>query len=187
MSLLAERSDRKDAGVRAHARAPPLAGVTLSALGVVYGDIGTSPLYAMTRSSSRRARAHARAGARGGFARRSGRSRIVVAVQIRRFWSCAPQNDGEGGVFALYGLLHDFANRRARLLLLGVDAGRRAAVRRRDDHAGDQRALRGRGARRSPPRLRALRHRRSRSALSPCLFAIQFKGTSGVGRVFGPI
>ncbi len=33
------------------------------------------------------------------------------------------QNDGEGGVFALYGLLHDRKDRRVRMLLWALIAG----------------------------------------------------------------
>ena len=49
MSLLVDRPHRADAARQAHDHAPHggVAPLALGALGVVYGDIGTSPLYAM--------------------------------------------------------------------------------------------------------------------------------------------
>ena len=96
------------------------------------------------------------------------------------------QNDGEGGVFALYGLLHDRADRRVRMLLWALMAGAGLLI-------GDGMitpaisvlsAVEGLGV--AVPSFAG--------AVMPvtlglliALFAIQFKGASGVGFVFGPI
>ena len=47
---------------------------------------------------------------------------LVVAVQYPMLVLGA-RNDGEGGVFALYGLLHDRKDRRVRMLLWALIAG----------------------------------------------------------------
>ena len=110
---------------------------------------------------------------------------LIVAIKYALLVLRA-QNDGEGGVFALYGLLHDSADARARMAVVGSDGRRRALDRRRDDHAGDQRALRGGG----PGRRRAGLFQRGHSdhpRPSRALFAIQFKGASSVGALFGPV
>jgi KUP system potassium uptake protein len=95
-------------------------------------------------------------------------------------------NDGEGGVFAPYGLLHDRRDRRVRMLLWALILGAGLLI-------GDGMitpaisvlsAVEGLGV--ITPRLA--------SAILPitlvlliALFAVQFKGASGVGIVFGPI
>ncbi|HVV65473.1 MAG TPA: KUP/HAK/KT family potassium transporter, partial [Rhizomicrobium sp.] len=89
-----------------NARLRRRAALTLAALGVVYGDIGTSPLYAMRET------ALAAGGARPGAAA------VMGAVSLI-FWSLVvvvtfkyvvlimrADNDGEGGVLALAALAH---------------------------------------------------------------------------------
>ncbi|MEZ0276941.1 MAG: potassium transporter Kup [Roseimicrobium sp.] len=79
--------------------------LALLALGVVYGDIGTSPLYALKETI-----------AHGGFD--AGNPLTVYGPVSLMFWSltiivgikyllflCRADNQGEGGVFALYALL----------------------------------------------------------------------------------
>ena len=99
---------------------------------------------------------------------------------------CAPENDGEGGVFALYGLLHNRADRRARMLLWALMAGAGLLI-------GDGMIT---------PAISVLSAVEGIGVVAPgladavvpitlglliALFAIQFKGASGVGIVFGPI
>jgi KUP system potassium uptake protein len=80
----------------------PLAGVVVGATGIVYGDIGTSPLYALEESVR----------AAGGFDRG-----VVLGVLSLIFWSLAisvtlkyviiimrADNEGEGGILALFAL-----------------------------------------------------------------------------------
>ena len=49
---------------------------------------------------------------------------LIVAVKYALLVLRA-ENDGERGVFALYGLLHKYKNQGAQLLLWSLDAGRR--------------------------------------------------------------
>ena len=128
------------------------AAVVLGALGVVFGDIGTSPLYALQTVFA--------ADAPGGRRRREADVYGVISLV---FWSITlivsikyvtfimrADNDGEGGIMALIALVQRAplrAPRRARsaLIALGI-FGAVAVLRRRDDHAGDLGALGGRGA-----------------------------------------
>jgi KUP system potassium uptake protein len=83
-----------------------IAGLTLAALGVVYGDIGTSPLYAL-RESALSAGGHIPA------------APAIMGVTSLIFWSLLivvtlkyvvlimqADNDGEGGILALSALAH---------------------------------------------------------------------------------
>ena len=158
--------------------------LALGALGVVYGDIGTSPLYAMDQIF-RVAPPHGPEDALGAVSLVIWTLTLIVAIKYAIFVLRA-QNDGEGGVFALYGLLHDRADRRARMLLWALMAGAGLLI-------GDGMitpaisvlsAVEGIGV--AAPGLA--------DAVVPitlglliALFAIQFKGASGVGFVFGPI
>lgn len=95
----------------------------LGALGVVFGDIGTSPLYAVGLLFAHRAMAPGSAEVLGGISLILWTLTLVVAVKYALFVLRA-DNDGEGGVFALYGLLDRF-NRKGRsplawALLLGA-------------------------------------------------------------------
>ena len=72
------------------------------ALGVVYGDIGTSPLYAMDQIF-RVAPARAPEDALGAVSLVIWTLTLIVAIKYAVLVLRA-QNDGEGGVFALYGL-----------------------------------------------------------------------------------
>jgi len=164
-----------------HAGVGPLA---LGALGVVYGDIGTSPLYAMDQIF-RVAPARAPEDALGAVSLVIWTLTLIVAIKYALLLLQA-QNDGEGGVFALYGLLHDRKDRRARMLLWALMLGAGLLI-------GDGMitpaisvlsAVEGLGV--ATPAFA--------SAVIPitlglliALFAIQFKGASGVGVVFGPI
>ena len=96
----------------------------LSALGVVFGDIGTSPLYTLNTVLDL-------AGGKADPATALGALSLIlwtlVIVTSIKYVSVAMRadNDGEGGVFALYGLLHRFKNegRRAVLWSLMLGAG----------------------------------------------------------------
>ncbi len=186
MSLLAEPTRHVHAAPRGRDHAPkggvgPLA---LGALGVVYGDIGTSPLYAMDQIF-RVAPARDAADALGAVSLVIWTITLIVAVKYALLVLRA-QNDGEGGVFALYGLLHDRKDRRARMLLwaLMVGAGLLIGDGMITPAISVLSAVEGLGV--AAPGLS--------SAVAPvtlglliALFAVQFKGASGVGTVFGPI
>src|ERR1700754_3160241 len=93
-------------GEAAHTKGLPIA-ATLGALGVVYGDIGTSPLYALKEA--------ARAAAHGGAIAPD----AVLGVVSLILWALIliisikyallilrPDNRGEGGIVAILALLH---------------------------------------------------------------------------------
>ena len=98
-----------------------LAGLTVGAIGVVFGDIGTSPLYAL-----REAIGHAREGVGGDLA--------VIGVVSLAFWALMvvvtfkyvmflmrADNKGEGGTLSLMALAqHAVGRRSAWLFILGV-------------------------------------------------------------------
>lgn len=79
--------------------------MSLGALGVVYGDIGTSPLYAINEIFFGKANiVHNFQNILGGISLVVWALTIIVAFKYIIFVLRA-DNDGEGGVFALYGLL----------------------------------------------------------------------------------
>jgi KUP system potassium uptake protein len=178
-------ASRQD-GSASHAPRGSFAGLTIGALGIVYGDIGTSPLYAMDQLFfGRPGGAPAPADALGGVSLVIWTITIIVAIKYAVFVLRA-QNDGEGGVFALYGLLHERKKRGTRLLLWSLMLG-----------AG---LLFGDGI--ITPSISVLSAVEGLQVATPslgnavipitiglltALFAIQFKGTSGIGIVFGPI
>jgi len=172
-----------------HAPRGSFAALTIGALGVVYGDIGTSPLYAMDQlffgRSGAAAGAQTPAEVLGGVSLVIWTITIVVAIKYAILVLRA-QNDGEGGLFALYGLLHEHRKRGTTLLLWSLMLG-----------AG---LLFGDGM--ITPAISVLSAVEGLQVATPALadvvvpitiglltalFAIQFKGTSGVGIVFGPI
>ena len=186
MSLLAEPSHHAGAAPheRDHAPKGGVGPLALGALGVVYGDIGTSPLYAMDQIF-RVAPARTAEDALGAVSLVIWTLTVIVAIKYALLVLRA-QNDGEGGVFALYGLLHDRKDRRARLLLwaLMVGAGLLIGDGMITPAISVLSAVEGVGV--AAPGLS--------SAVVPitlglliALFAVQFKGASGVGSVFGPI
>ena len=165
--------------------------LTLAALGVVYGDIGTSPLYTM-----REAFGHA-----GGLQLSEP---AVLGVLSLVFWSLIlivtlkyvvlilrADNRGEGGVLALGTLAARAVGDRSRHSAGAGPrplAGRAGAVlRRRPDHAGDLGARRRRGPGDRRTRRSSPTSCRSPSWCSLALFLFQSRGTASVGRLFGPV
>ncbi|MGA2895427.1 MAG: KUP/HAK/KT family potassium transporter [Xanthobacteraceae bacterium] len=169
-----------------HAPHGSFAGLTVGALGIVYGDIGTSPLYAMDQLFfGRGGGVQTQADALGGVSLVIWTITVIVAIKYAILVLRA-QNDGEGGVFALYGLLHEHKKRGTRLLLWSLMLG-----------AG---LLFGDGI--ITPSISVLAAVEGLQVATPALghtvipitiglltalFAIQFKGTTGIGVVFGPI
>jgi KUP system potassium uptake protein len=160
--------------------------LTVGAVGVVFGDIGTSPLYAVDQIFF----------AHGGVARTpdnvlGGISLVIwtltVIVSIKyALLVLRAHNDGEGGVFALYGLLHQYKGRACRLLLwsLMLGAGLLLGDGMITPAVSVLSAVEGIGV--ATPTLGG--------AIVPVtvvllalLFALQARGTSGIGRIFGPI
>jgi KUP system potassium uptake protein len=186
MTILADGPNRAHAGKDADQHAPyaGLGPLAMGALGVVYGDIGTSPLYAMDQIF-RAAPARTPGDALGAVSLVIWTLTLIVAIKYAVFVLRA-QNDGEGGVFALYGLVHDRKGRGARMLLWALMLGAGLLI-------GDGMIT---------PAISVLSAVEGLGVATPAfagwiipvtvgllvaLFAIQFKGASGVGVVFGPI
>ncbi len=188
MRPISQLDEDASAVARAAAHAPrgSFAALTIGAAGVVYGDIGTSPLYAIDQIFF----------AHGGVARTPENVlgsislviwTITVIVSIKyALLVLRARNDGEGGVFALYGLLHRYKGRAFKLVLWSLMLG-----------AG---LLLGDGI--ITPAISVLSAVEGVGVAAPslgrtivpvtvillaALFAIQARGTSGIGRIFGPI
>ncbi len=160
--------------------------LSMGALGVVYGDIGTSPLYALNLMFFGFTNIPLTAPTiLGGISLVIWALTIVVALKYAIFVLRA-DNDGEGGVFALYGLLDKFnkGKRAALSWLLLVGAG----------------LLFGDGV--ITPAISVLSAIEGIGVATPVsshaiilitliiltiLFGFQYKGTGGLGRIFGPI
>ncbi|MES2343804.1 MAG: potassium transporter Kup [Pseudomonadota bacterium] len=162
--------------------------LTLGSIGVVFGDIGTSPLYAM-----KEALAHAKGGAS---------ELAVFGVVSLVFWALLlivtlkytalvmrADNRGEGGTLALMALAQNALGRRSRLVLILGICG--AALFYGDGlitpaisvlSATEGLALApGVGQLFAPYALPAA------AVILTGLFLVQSRGTAAVGRFFGPI
>ena len=172
------------AGAGGHPPRGGFAALSLGALGIVYGAIGTSPLYALDQLFFGRAEAaHGPADVLGGLSLVIWAITVIVAVKYAILVLRA-QNDGEGGVFALYGLLSERKRRGTTFLLWSLMLG-----------AG---LLFGDGI--ITPAISVLSAVEGLQVATPqlghtvipitiglltALFAIQFRGTAGIGLAFG--
>ncbi len=161
--------------------------LTLSSVGVVFGDIGTSPLYAM-----REALAHVRGGA-GETAVLGVVSLVIWALIIvvtlkYLFLVMRADNKGEGGTLALMALAQNAAGRRsAFIFLLGVCG---AALFYADGLitpaisvlSAAEGLVSAPGGKVFEPWVLPVA-----AAILMALFAVQSRGTAAVGRFFGPI
>ena len=125
---------------------PGFYAMALGSVGIVYGDIGTSPLYAFREAAT--------AAAASGPVTRE----IVLGVLSMILWALIlvvtvkyvlillrADNNGEGGTLALMALAFRAVGRRAPFVMIPRYHRRRDVPRRQRDHAGDLGALRGRG------------------------------------------
>jgi KUP system potassium uptake protein len=177
---------RRAADPAPRARHGSFAMLTVGALGIVYGDIGTSPLYAMDQLFlSRGDSGQTPAEVLGGVSLVIWTITLIVAIKYALLVLRA-QNDGEGGVFALYGLLAEHKKRNATFLLWALMLGAgllfgdgmiTPAISVLSAVEGLQVATPALGHSVLPITI----------VLLTALFAVQFKGTSGIGIVFGPI
>ncbi len=177
----------------AHSAAPqnqPFAVLALAVLGVVYGDIGTSPIYALRQCFA-------------GVDPVPVTAANVLGVLSLIFWTLIlvislkymtfvlrADNRGEGGIFALLALLRpDRGRERWPRRMLAAARHRRCghALRRHHDHAGHLGAERG-------GRPASGRTGSCTASSSPItvvilflLFAVQRHGTAKLGAVFGPL
>lgn len=160
--------------------------LTIAAMGIVYGDIGTSPLYALNQIFFGAGEiAPTSENVLGCLSLVTWTLTIIVAIKYAILVVRA-ENDGEGGVFALYALLHKYRERGTRLLLWALILGAGLLV-------GDGMIT---------PAISVLSAVEGLNVATPqftpiivpatvvlltALFSVQFKGTSGIGKVFGPI
>ena len=160
--------------------------LTLAALGIVYGDIGTSPLYALDQIFASHADlGRTEANVLGAISLVVWTLTIIVAIKYALLVLRA-QNDGEGGVFALYGLLHEHNKRGMFVLLMALMLG--AGLLFGDGFITPAisvlSAVEGLGV--ATPSLSSLIIPITIGLLT-LLFAVQFKGTAGSGAVVGPV
>ena len=164
------------------------AALTVGAIGVVFGDIGTSPLYAVDQIFYGPAHIpFTPDNILGCISLVLWTLTLIVSCKYAAFVLRA-DSDGEGGVFALYSLLHKYkeGSRYFPLLLAGLMLG-----------AG---FLFGDGI--ITPAISVLAAVEGLKVATPMfadaivpitfiilalLFAVQRKGTAGVGQIFGPI
>jgi len=170
-----------------HASKTPLAISAMAALGVVFGDIGTSPLYAMQASVAALGGQHAEpAGVIGIVSLILWALMLVVSLKYVAIVMKA-DNDGEGGILALVALVagkHHYGKFSV-LVLIGVIG---AAL------------LYGDGV--ITPAISVLSAIEGVKGVEPKLapfvvpitivilvglFTIQSRGTGGLGRLFGPV
>src|SRR5579885_3191137 len=102
-------------GAATHQPRGNLATLTIGAVGVVFGDIGTSPLYAIDQIFFGAAGvAPTPDNVLGAISLAVWTIILIVAIKYALLVLRA-ENDGEGGVFALYGLLHKYKQQGTRI------------------------------------------------------------------------
>jgi KUP system potassium uptake protein len=166
-----------------------LAGLALAALGVVYGDIGTSPLYAFKEAFHGShalpvSEIHVLSALSAFF------WALMLVISLKYVWIVLNyDNDGEGGVLALTALTHRKAGGARRLAALVIAGGVFAAALFYGDAI-------------ITPAISVLSAMEGISVAAPqfeglivpitiavlvSLFLIQRHGTSRVGKLFGPV
>ena len=98
-----------------HHRKGGLAALSIAALGIVFGAIGTSPLYALDQLMFHAGVEEATRDVPGALSLVVWTITLIVALKYAILLLRA-ENDGEGGVFALYGLVHPYKRRGALFL-----------------------------------------------------------------------
>jgi len=163
------------------------AALAFGALGVVFGDIGTSPLYALNAVFSTEGVPPDQAGVYGVISLVFWSVTIVVSIKYLAFVMLA-DNEGEGGIMALIALVQGIASKGAgkvALIALGVfgaalfygDAMITPAISVLSAVEGLEVAAPSLGELVIPITLLVL----------TLLFTIQRFGTGAVGRLFGPV
>ena len=162
-------------------------GLTLGALGVVFGDIGTSPLYAM-RESALAVGGHAASPAAVYGALSLIFSALVIVVTIKYVgFIMRADNNGEGGVMALAALAHRAPVSRRAKTAIGVAALMGLALFYGDGMLTPAisvlSAVEGLGASEAfKPWIMPIT-----LSILVVLFLLQNRGTERIGKVFGPV
>ena len=169
----------------AYVHRPPVAALSLAALGVVYGDIGTSPLYAIKECfAPHRGLPPMPANVLGILSLVLWSLLVVIVLKYLSFIMQA-HNRGEGGILALMALLGPAVGRTPALISVGLFG---AAL------------LYGDGV--ITPAISVLSAMEGLKVATPrlvdyvvpatvvilvALFLVQRRGTAGVGALFGPV
>ena len=144
----------------AHAHTPASqVSLTIGSVGVVYGDIGTSPLYAFREAilaAVGTGAGHARNRARRAVADPVVARSVVVTIKYVLILLRA-DNNGEGGTLSLTALASRALGRRTAGRLCARHDRRGDVLRRLRDHAGDLGAVGGRRPQARDTRVRAFR------------------------------
>ncbi len=161
-----------------------LAATSLAALGVVFGDIGTSPLYTLKTVLDYTGPHPDPSATLGALSLILWTLFLITTVKYVSF-AMRVDNDGEGGIIALMTLLgvkqqSAADHHRGRIVRRG------AHLWRRRDHAGDFGALRARRRGTDRAGIDDLCVA-GRDLILLALFAVQPFGTAAIGRAFGPI
>jgi KUP system potassium uptake protein len=168
-----------------------LAILTLTALGVVYGDIGTSPLYTMRETFNPEYGLSATPETVYGILSLVFWSLVLVVVVKYLVFILRADNQGEGGVLAMLALVlqrkHRADDRRLRavLIILGVFG---TALLYGDGVITPAISVLGamEGLEIATPRLQPFVVSATVAVLL-ALFLVQKRGTAGIGKAFGPI
>jgi KUP system potassium uptake protein len=173
------RSDPADAG-----RQGSLAALSVTALGVVFGDIGTSPLYTL-KTVLGAAGAHPSASAALGALSLIAWTLIIVTTVKYVTLAMRVDNDGEGGILALMALLGVKRHSRPLIVMVGLFG---AALIYGDGAITPAisvlSALEGVDMVTSALRRFVLP---AAVIILIALFAVQRRGTASVGALFGPV
>ena len=174
-----------------HAATTPVrAAVALGALGVVYGDIGTSPLYALREAAKAAAHGAPVTPAAAMAATSAILWSLIIVVALKyALLILRADNRGEGGIMAMLAILHARSTKSGRSSVLLLVTGLIGAS-----------LLYGDGA--ITPAVSVLSAVEGLKADAPfltplvvpitlviivALFAVQKNGTGTIGRVFGPV
>ena len=176
--------DKAEAPPHAEAAPKPLVGLGLAALGIVFGDIGTSPLYTMKTVLAATGGHIDRATTLGVLSLLVWTLVIVTSVKYVSF-AMRIDNEGEGGILALMALIGIKRGHRPAIVAVGLFG---AAL------------IYGDGA--ITPAISVLSALEGLHLVVPAfdpyvlpaavavlfaLFAIQPRGTGSIGKIFGPI
>lgn len=177
-------------GGRTHSKRNGLAAMSLAALGIVYGDIGTSPLYAFKVALQASSGTGLSSGAAAvGLASLIIWSLVIVVSLKYAILILKADNEGEGGVVAMLALLDarhaKKGSWRGYLLVIGLVG---AALLYGDGAITPAISVLSavEGVKVDAPRL-APAVIPITAAILVMLFFVQSKGTGFIGRIFGPV